>query len=343
MDEGDNQGQNFKSRMNEQEFINQWKNDKPIYEAWGKYVVESICHKLEQQGKNLSTFLKIPATSRLKDDQSLLDKAYYRPGKQYTDPYSQIEDKVGARFVVLLLDDINAICDIVQEHEAWEFDPCKHFDDEKKADPLLFTYQSVHYILRPKQDLVAKDIVIPVTTPCELQIRTLLQHAHAELTHDAIYKAKRTVHPEVHRTVAKCMALIETTDEFFVSATKQLNYGPIQEYGVVERLDGLYFSLTGIKSFTQKSSIVIWDEYEQFIDDKLVDNIENLLANPSYGFLPDLIKQKYSENMFYQQSTVLFIYWMLKYKKRRLLENWPFQRELLEPLAGDIGVSTWGE
>lgn len=123
----------------------------------------------------------------------------------------------------------------------------------------------------------------------------------------------------------------------------EINRGPLQEYGVIERLDGLYFSLTEIKSYTQKSSIVIWDEYDQFVDENLVENIEKLLASPSYGFLSVSIKNKYSENIFYQQSTVLFIYWMLKNKKRRLLENWPFQRELLEPLAVDMGVSTWSE
>ncbi|TCV82685.1 GTP pyrophosphokinase [Sulfurirhabdus autotrophica] len=327
--------------MNELEFINQWKLDKPIYEAWGNYVVNSICYELEKMGKNSDTFLKIPSKCRLKEDSSLVDKAFYRPGKQYSDPYNQIEDKVGARFVVLLLEDIKEICEIVKGNSEWTFDECKHFEDDKKRDPLLFTYQSVHYILRPKDNLITHGINVPATTACELQVRTLLQHAHAELTHDAIYKTKKTVRPEVHRTVAKSMALIETTDEFFTSVTKQLNYGPLQEYGVIERLDGLYLSLTGIKSHLQKSSIVIWDEYEQFIDDKLFDNIQILLTNPKYSYLPDTIKNRYPENVFYQQSTILFIYWMLIYRKRRLLENWPFQRELLEPLAVDLGMSTW--
>lgn len=327
--------------MNESEFVKQWESDKPIYEAWGKYIVNSICHAIEGKGKNLSTFLKIPAKSRLKDAPSLVDKAFYRPGKEYSDPYNQIEDKVGARFVVLLLEDINEICEIVKDHAAWTFDECKHFDNDKEKEPLLFTYQSVHYILRPKEDITIFGVTVPVSTACELQIRTLLQHAHAELTHDAIYKTKRIVRSKVHRTVAKCMALIETTDEFFTSVTKQLNYGPLQEFGVIDRLDGLYLSLTGIKSHAQKSSIVVWDEYEQFIDADLVDNIQKLFSKPELSFLSNTIRDRYSENVFYQQSTVLFIYWMLINKKRRLLENWPFQHELLEPMAVDIGVSTW--
>jgi len=329
--------------MNESDFIKQWQSEKPIYKAWGEYVVSSIRHGLEKSGKKLDVFLKIPAKSRLKEDASLIDKAFYRPNKQYTDPYKEIEDKVGARFVVLLLDDIKDICNVVEENEIWNFDACKHFDEDKERDPLLFTYQSVHYILSPKENMRLDGIDVPTSVACELQVRTLLQHAHAELTHDAIYKAKRAVQPKVQRTVAKSMALIETTDDFFTSVTRELNYGPLQEHGISDRLDGLYLSFTSIKSHAQKSSVVIWDEYEQFIDETLVDSIQNLFADPSYSYLPEKIKRRYPENAFYQQSIVLFIYWMLINKKRRLLNNWPFQRELLEPMAVDLGVSTWDD
>ncbi|TOO37902.1 (p)ppGpp synthetase, partial [Vibrio parahaemolyticus] len=73
----------------------------------------------------------------------------------------------------------------------------------------------MHYVVRARVDLQVKGLMIKAGTPCEIQVRTLLQHAYAELTHDAVYKAKTVVEPEVHRTVAKSMALIETTDDFF--------------------------------------------------------------------------------------------------------------------------------
>jgi ppGpp synthetase/RelA/SpoT-type nucleotidyltranferase len=325
--------------MNETEFKKKWKSEKPIYQAWGEYVVDFIKNELKEKGKDLESFLKIPVKCRLKEDDSIVDKAFYR-NKDYSDPYSQIEDKVGARFIVLLLDDIKEICEIVADAE-WNIDPCKHFEEDKRNDPLLFTYQSVHFILRPKDEFKIKDITIPVSTSCELQIRTLLQHAHAEITHDAIYKSKRTVQPEVHRTVAKSMALIETTDEFFISVTKQLNHGPLEEHCIMKRLDNLYNTFTGLKSHTLKSSIVIWDEYERFIDENLVDKIQIMLKK--HAFLSNTIKEKYTENAFYQQSTVLFLYWMLENKKRRLLSDWPFQKGLLEPFAIDIGITTWND
>ncbi len=116
----------------------------------------------------------------------------------------------------------------------------------------------------------------------------------------------------VHRTVAKSMALIETTDDFFVDVTKQLNFGPLEEYSISERLDGVYYSLANIKPHNQKSSIVIWDSFEQFLDNELVDDIASLIEKNPH--IEDSIKSGYMKNNIYQQSVVLFVYWLLKKK-----------------------------
>lgn len=329
--------------MNEAQFLELWESEKQVYRAWGDHVVCSIKNVLISRGKNINDFLKIPATARLKENASLLDKAFYRPNKLYDNPYYDIEDKVGARFVVLLLADIQEICEIVENSPIWAFDQCKHFDQDREKDPLLFTYQSVHYILRPNTPLSIDDQTIPVTTTCELQVRTLLQHAHAELTHDAIYKAKRAVRPGVHRTVAKSMALIETTDDFFSEVTQKLNYGPLEEFGISKRLDGIYRSLTGLESQPLKSSIVIWDIYENYLDQDLVERIQGFLEQPQYAGLSEVIIRRYTENNLYQQNIVLFLYWMLINRKRRLLQDWPFEKEYLDPLAVDLGISTWDD
>lgn len=324
--------------MNESELISLWNKEKPIYSAWGSFIIEQIKDSLIEQGKNLDTFLKINIDRpRLKADESLLDKAFHRPNKSYTDPYYQIEDKVGVRFVVLLTDDINTICAAINNNPAWHFDNCKHFIQDKFTDPLLFSYQSVHYILRPANELKYKEVTIPTTTPCEVQIRTLLQHAHAELTHDAIYKAKKEIHPEVHRTVAKSMALIETTDDFFSHATKLINHGPLQEHGIAEGLDALYVNKTGLRPLLQKSSLIVYDTYERFLDENLLESVSKFLSE--HAFLSEKINERYFSQVFFRQSAVLFVYWMMKMKKRRLLQDWPLSRALLGDIANDLGVS----
>lgn len=324
--------------MNESEFRTLWRSEKKIYDAWGRHVLETITDALRSKVENINNFLKIPAIHRLKDEKSLVDKAFYRPEKSYSNPYVEIEDKVGVRFVVLLLEDIRTVMQIIESTHAWIHETARNFEEEKKKSPLLFTYQSVHYIVRPKNDVSAHGEIIPAGLPCEVQIRTLLQHAHAELTHDAIYKSKRTVEPTVHRTVAKSMALIETTDEFFETVTNKLNSGPLQEHHILERLDSLYLSFIEMTPHSQKSALTIWDEFEDLINNELVENIQKFIVDDN-AFLKNIIQHKYSDNIFYQQSTVFFVYWMLKKKKQRLLSDWPLAREILEPLAVDLGVS----
>lgn len=324
--------------MTEGEFQTKWDQEQHVYDAWGRFIVLEICSNIEERGENLSTFLKLPAKHRLKDEKSLIDKAFYRAGKNYADPYNDIEDKVGVRFVVLVIDDIELICDIIKSSEIWSFDACKHFHEDKEKSPLLFTYQSVHFVLRPQNAFMFDGVEISTDIPCEVQIRTLLQHAHAELTHDAIYKSKTAIKPRVHRTVAKSMALIETTDDFFTEVIQQLSQGPVDELGVVSKLDALYFSFTGIKAETQKSILSILDEFEDLVDDELIGKIEEFVK--SNIAVIEIIKSKYAESAIYKQSTVLLIYWMLKRRKRKLLDNWPLDKKMLIPLANDLGVST---
>ncbi|RAH17862.1 RelA/SpoT domain-containing protein, partial [Vibrio vulnificus] len=139
--------------MSKETFLEQWLNDKPMYEAWGKFVTSKILEQLVSKGYNVSSYLKQPAIPRVKEDDSLIDKAFYRPGKEYSDPYNDIEDKVGVRFVVLLLEQIEEINSIVTSSNDWIHKECRHFENERSKDPLIFTYQSVHYVVRASRDI----------------------------------------------------------------------------------------------------------------------------------------------------------------------------------------------
>lgn len=322
--------------MTEAEFKEKWRAERHVYEAWGDYIVNSIVDSTKELGINTSGFFKLPPSYRLKEESSLLDKAYHRK-KLYEDPYKDIEDKVGARFVVLLSEDINKICGIIENSEKWIFDSCKNYNDERELHPLLFTYQSMHYILRPKHPVEHNNIEIPLQIPCEVQVRTILQHAYAELSHDSIYKSKKIIQPSVQRTVAKSMALIETTDGFFSDVVNELNKGPLQNYHTDKKLDAIYSNIIGISPYNQKSSIAIWDAFEDLLEEDLASKIECFVRkNP---VIAQMVIEKRIENSFYNQSVIFFVYWLLQRKKARLLRDWPLSLETLSPLASDIGVS----
>jgi ppGpp synthetase/RelA/SpoT-type nucleotidyltranferase len=324
--------------MNELEFLEKWSEESPMYCAWGSFVSSKICESLEQSGKILSSYLKQSPEQRTKDAASLLDKAFYRANKHYQNPYDDIEDKVGCRFVVLLVEQIEDLTSIIRDEQSWDYKECRHFQTEKDNEPLLFTYQSVHYVVRAKTDFYHNDSLIKAGTACEIQIRTLLQHAYAELTHDAVYKAKTLVEPDVHRTVAKSMALIETTDDFFSTVSTRLNSSSSDNLCFQYQLDELYLRYIGSSSLqAQKSSIVILDEFDHLIDEHSLTKLENFLNKNSY--IADAIRLGCKSNPFYTQSVILFVYFLIKRKKNILLRDWPLSKSIIERLAVDIGAS----
>lgn len=324
--------------MNSNEFRAKWQSEKPIYLAWGKYVVSRVKSSIESEGGYLSNCIKIPPYPRIKDDNSLIDKAFNRPDKPYTDPYNEIEDKVGCRFVVLLVDQVDVIAEMIRADTSWIAEECRHFNDERNKAPLMFTYQSVHFVVRSAGELELSGVKVPKNTPCEIQIRTLLQHAHAELTHDSIYKTKKIVKPEIHRTVAKSMALIETTDGFFKEVSTSLQ-GPTEQYEVVSILDSLYKEfLSSPPIELQKSSYFILDAFEDLFESKFQSRVRELMENEDYD-LVNVIKANADKNPFYQQSIAIFIGWLIIERKNRVKREWPLDYSLLEEFASSLSVS----
>ena len=206
------------------ELVARYEKDKPILKSWGTFVTRYVCKEVEVQlggRKARRNFFKVPPTARVKDTDSLVGKAYWR-GYKWDDPYNQINDKVGTRFVVLLLSEIDRVKEIIVKSPFWTYEKSRDFEQEAKDDPTIFSYQSVHFIVRANKSLPPSGIMIPEGTACEIQVRTLLQHAYSEMSHDNIYKSLVKSSVDVHRTMARCMGLIDSTDQMFRDASMKI-------------------------------------------------------------------------------------------------------------------------
>ena len=189
------------------EILQRWEAEQPHYDAWGRFIVQTVVNGLSSQVKAPDLFLRLPVKHRLKDSKSLIQKALYR-GKCYANPYDDIEDKVGARFVVLTSDEIPTVEKVITDFgdKFWFWEKARDFAEEREHKPWEFGYQSVHYVVRAKAGVVFDGISVPLDIPCEIQVRTLLQHAFSEVTHDTIYKPSVKSTPEMMRAAAKAMA-----------------------------------------------------------------------------------------------------------------------------------------
>lgn len=324
--------------MNESEFSRRYQEEIPIYRAWGDAVNQEITRLLRAEltdGQSVELFLKMPPAPRTKELKSIIDKAFYR-NKPYKNPYDEITDKVGVRYVVLVREDIRKVEQAVTSSSMWRCSKDRDFEAEIAKSPLIFDYQSVHYIVRNKTELEFGGVAIPAATPCEVQIRTLLQHAYAELTHDAIYKPKTTASPKVHRMAAKSMALIETTDDIFVDARRVMQEESATMSSLATALDTIYGGMATAE-YQESLNLFVLDAYRELLDQISLADVEAFVReNPN---IRDIIKRQHDNLLLYRQPIVLFIMYLIMNRRNALRENWPLTDSELRPLFSDLGIS----
>lgn len=250
----------------EQEFLERWRRESPSYSAWGKFVVEKLSEAISVFASpvEIEVFLKIPVKERLKAEDSLLQKAFHR-GKAYQSPYDEIEDKVGIRYVVLLGSEVKKIDDAILSVNDWIAEKARDYVQEQMLRPYEFDYQSLHYIVRSRNLINFESVEIPADTPCEIQVRTLLQHAYSELTHDTIYKPNVQATPSLKRSAAKSMALIEATGDYFSKVHEEIQAALANSEQISLYLDRQYRSWIGIEVSDGPIQSLIVDHYAQLI------------------------------------------------------------------------------
>lgn len=162
---------------------------------------------------------------RVKEVESFLAKALQR-GKPYQEPLVEITDQVAARIVVLFESDIARVRAILQEHfvVTESRDLTKSVVEPKIG--IKVGYRSLHLLLRPKIETTPdpweslsgfEDVVF------EVQIRTLLQHAWAEIEHAFQYKATGQVPEDLSRRIYILSGLLELADSEFASLKQTLD------------------------------------------------------------------------------------------------------------------------
>lgn len=323
--------------MTQDEFLALWRAHEPAYRAWGLVVRREVEQGLARSnpGINLGSFIKIPAEPRLKEEDSLIAKAFFR-GKDYKDPFLEIEDKVGIRFVVLLTSEIDKVQRVIEQCPHWIYSLDRDYEKEQAARPAEFGYQSKHYVVKSVSHFEEDGVVIPIGTPCEIQIRTLLQHAHSELTHGNIYKREEgtEVSKKVARAVAKSMALIEAVDDYFLHAVGALNDATKADREILDQLDFSFQRHVGIAASTNKSGQLVINAYRDHLND-LSKRIDDLVAKRPY--IVEMVKSRMGEQMMFRQSWIFLVYLLVDEMPRVASDKWPFPLEEVRAVYVDLG------
>jgi putative GTP pyrophosphokinase len=132
---------------------------------------------------------------------------------KYIRPLEQITDLAGVRVITQFHGTLDQVDSLIRH----EFRVVERSD---KSEALVaedrFGYQSIHYVvkLRPERAALAEYRRFAESV-VEVQIRTILQHAWAEIEHDIQYKSSYTIPAEIRRRFMVLAGILELADREF--------------------------------------------------------------------------------------------------------------------------------
>lgn len=327
--------------MSPEEYREYFLANQESYAAWGDCVVDSITKDLDTSlGDRAREFIKIPVVPRVKDLSSALGKI---ARKGYEDPVSRMTDVVGCRFVILLKNELELICNAIEKQGLWTASRDRHFEEEIKENPQLFDYQSLHYIVRAAADIDYMGVKISAGTPCEIQVRTLLQHAYAELTHDNLYKPNQAVPDHAKRYVARSMALMETTDELFCNTLDALSEANAPTGKWFNWASVKYTEVVG-ESFDEidkKFNVDLISTYADLLEDVSQYDIDHFIEERK-AIISSRVATRAAKSFFFRQPAILLLYFLATKKDTRTKSIWPYGslRREMRQVFSDMGIST---
>jgi putative GTP pyrophosphokinase len=208
--------------------------------------------------------------SRVKDPLRLEEKIA-RKNDKYT-LLNDITDLVGIRVITYFEDEVDKVAKIIQE----EFTLDKENSiDKRELEADRFGYKSLHSIvfLKPERRKLTeykrfKDYCF------EVQIRSVLQHAWAEIEHDIGYKSEISIPVIVKRNFYRVAALLEMADIEFVNIKKSLaQYEATVQDDIKNHPEQVELNTTSLSSFIS--------------NDPTIEKLDKEIVNSNYLNLKD--------------------------------------------------------
>lgn len=209
----------------------------PEYERLRDAAVAHTNALLDRSGLNIHH-----VTGRVKRPASLADKLLRKPGRYHA--LDEVTDLVAVRVITYFESDVQAVSRLVEAQ--FDVDWNHSIDKSRMHDPDRFGYMGVHYVVRPLGS--GPDAAAFASHPFEIQIRSILQHAWAEIEHDLGYKNREAVPREVRRRFYRLAGLLEMADEEFMALDRlSKDYAATLPERVRDTPDSVYIDAQSVK------------------------------------------------------------------------------------------------
>lgn len=186
-----------------QSILEEYRRDLPLFKKAASDVSAQIREVLSKAGVMVAA-----VESRVKTEASLIGKLEHKGGKYKS--LADITDILGLRVITFYLDDVGKVASALDRIFTIDWD--NSVDKRKLLEIDTFGYLSLHYICYLKD------------TPYrfEVQMRTILQHAWANMNHDTGYKSGFEVPREYLRNLNRLAGMLELVDEQFSKIRMEL-------------------------------------------------------------------------------------------------------------------------
>ena len=187
-----------------QAILREYREQRPVFEKMQATIPARVRALLDEAGIVVASI-----ESRIKEEDSLAGKLELKGGKYAS--LADITDIFGMRIITFYTDDVDKVASAVDR--LFEVDWENSVDKRKLLEVDSFGYLSLHYICR--------DPEFPYRF--EVQMRTILQHAWANMNHDTGYKSGVEVPTGYLRDMNRLAGMLELVDEQFSRIRTEIN------------------------------------------------------------------------------------------------------------------------
>ena len=232
-------------------------------------------------------------TCRTKDVYKLKQKIKRKKihGKKYS-KINDISDLAGVRIILYFKNDVAQVVRVVEKN--FETHRKENFDKTNSIikTPRHFGYTAIHRIVSlDKTRLHLPEYKRFKNFKCEIQIRSLLQHAWAEIEHDIGYKPQlreqELNRSEIKQVFSETAELLELADKNFIKIRK-LHDALLKKYEIKSAKGNLNIPIneTSVQVYLeQKKEIAAKTEFEK---DILVSNLISVANERGYKTIKEI-------------------------------------------------------
>jgi ppGpp synthetase/RelA/SpoT-type nucleotidyltranferase len=238
---------------------------------------------------------------RTKDFQSAMEKI---KRKKYVSPREEMTDMTGIRVITFFDSHVRAISDLI--NDVFDVDTENSLNRSALLGMDRLGYRSVHFVCTLGEERSKlPEFKNLGHLKFEIQARTVLQHAWAELAHDRTYKFPGVLPFSLERKLNLYSGMLEIADAAFDEIASQIDrYKEEITSGELHQTDDTLIDSINVKKNLDKYAIISNVELNGDVGAEIIEELR-LFGIENIGSLDELLKRQkdflftYKEDFYY--------------------------------------------